>query len=174
MPSIPRSRLDTFAAAAAAAEMVFNATKGDVTLAVLEQAGAASLAGKVLVDIANPLDFSKGMPPSLFISNDDSLGEQVQRAYPDTFVVKTLNTVSAPLMVEPRLLADGAHTMFVCGDDADAKAKVSGLLTEGFGWRDVIDLGDISNSRGTEMLLPIWVRLFAVTKHPMFGFSVVR
>src|SRR5690606_24440419 len=103
-------------------------------------AGEESLSSKVLVDITNPLDFSKGMPPSLSVSNTDSLGEQIQRAFPKTRVVKTLNTVNAHLMVDPGQLADGDHTMFVAGNDAAAKAEVTRLLKEGFGWKDVIDL----------------------------------
>ena len=104
----------------------------------LEQHPKVRLTG--LVDVANPLDFSQGMPPSLSVANTDSLAEQLQRAFPAARVVKTLNTVNAQLMVNPRLVADGDHSVFVCGDDPEAKALVTGLLTEGFGWRDVIDL----------------------------------
>jgi predicted dinucleotide-binding enzyme len=166
-------QLGTFAQAAAHGELVVNATSGDVSLEVLRAAGADHLAGKVLVDIANPLDFSRGFPPSLSVCNTDSLGEQLQRAVPAARVVKTLNTVTASLMVEPGTLAGGAHTMFVCGDDAAAKATVTGLL-ESFGWKDVVDLGDITNARATEMWVPLWARLFGVLGTPMFGMKVVR
>lgn len=165
--------LGTFAQAAAHGELVVNATSGDVSLEVLRAAGGGNLAGKVLVDIANPLDFSRGFPPSLSVCNTDSLAEQIQRAFPDARVVKTLNTVNATLMVEPGALAGGQHTMFVCGDDAAAKATVVALL-ESFGWNDIVDLGDLSNARATEMLLPIWVRLFAKLKTPAFSFKLVR
>lgn len=170
----PTVRVETFAGAAKDAEVVFVATKGDATIAVLEQAGRANLAGKIVVDISNPLDFSKGMPPSLFVSNTDSLGEQVQRAFPDAKVVKTLNVVSAPVMVAPSVVPGGQPTMFVSGDDAGAKKQVGQILGEWLGWKDVIDLGDITTARGTEMILPIWVRVFGVLQTPMFGLKVVR
>ncbi len=165
--------LGTFAQAAAHGELVVNATSGDVSLEVLGAAGAERLAGKVLIDIANPLDFSRGFPPSLSVCNTDSLAEQIQRAFPHARVVKTLNTLNATLMVEPARLAGGDHTMFVCGDDAVAKATAVTLL-ETFGWKDVVDLGDLSNARATEMLLPIWVRLFAHLETPAFSFKLVR
>lgn len=170
----PTVELATFAFAAAQAEVVFLAASGQAALAVLEQAGAENLDGKVLVDITNPLDFSGGMPPRLSVCNDDSLGEQIQRAFPAARVVKTLNTVNAHLMVDPRQLADGAHTMFVSGNDAAAKEQVTTILTEWFGWRDVLDLGDISTARGTEMVLALWVRIWGATRDPMFAFQVVR
>ncbi len=169
----PKVELGTFAQAAAHGELVVNATNGAGTLAALAAAGEKNLAGKILLDIANPLDFSKGMPPSLSVCNTDSLGEQIQRAYPQTKVVKTLNTMNCYLMVGPKQLADGAHTVFVSGNDAGAKQKTTKLL-ESFGWSDIIDLGDITTARGTEMILPIWVRLYGATKNPMFNFKVVR
>jgi len=97
----------------------------------------------------------------------------IQRTFPDAKVVKTLNTVNAAVMVDPRALADGAHSIFVSGDDAAAKATVTELLRS-FGWQDVIDLGDISTARGTEMLLPIWLRLMNVLETPAFNFKIVR
>ncbi|MCU0454096.1 MAG: NAD(P)-binding domain-containing protein [Bacteroidetes bacterium] len=163
----------TFADAAAFGELVFICTKGDGTLDALRAAGAASLAGKVLIDISNPLDFSKGMPPSLFISNTDSLGETIQRTFPEARVVKTLNTVNCRVMVEPSLIP-GDHDMFMCGNDPQAKATVRTILTDWFGWRHVIDLGDITNARATEQLLPMWVRLWGVLKSPNFNLHVVK
>ncbi|WP_404392973.1 NADPH-dependent F420 reductase [Humibacillus xanthopallidus] len=168
----PGVGLATFADAAAASELVINATGGAATLSVLEQAGPDNLAGKVLVDISNPLDFSGGFPPTLFVKDTDSLGEQVQRAFPDTKVVKTLNTLNANLMVRPKDLGADS-TVFVSGDDPVAKATVSELLTN-FGHSDVIDLGDISTARGTEMLLPVWLRLMGALGTPMFNFKIVR
>lgn len=150
-----------------------NATTGTGSLAALASAGEDNLAGKILVDIANPLDFSKGMPPSLTVCNTDSLGEQIQRAFPRTKVVKTLNTMNAYLMVEPRQLAGGAHTVFMSGNDVGAKETVHKLL-ESFGWQDIVDLGDITTARGTEMMLPIWVRVWGATQNPMFSFKLVR
>jgi 8-hydroxy-5-deazaflavin:NADPH oxidoreductase len=169
----PEVRLGTFGEAAAHGEMVVNATAGAVSLEALEEAGEANLNGKILIDVANPLDFSKGMPPTLSVSNTDSLGEQIQRRFPEAKVVKTLNTMNAHLMVNPAQLSATDHTVFVCGDDAEAKAQVTELLRS-FGWTDIIDLGDITTARGTEMLLPIWVRLFGVLQKPIFNFKIVR
>jgi predicted dinucleotide-binding enzyme len=169
----PSIGLATFADAARDAELVVNATNGSVSLEVLEAAGADHLAGKVLVDIANPLDFSAGMPPTLFVKDTDSLGEQIQRSFPDTHVVKTLNTMNAHLMVHPGTLADGDHSVFVSGNDDVAKKTVAELLTS-MGHTDVIDLGDISTARGTEMLLPVWLRLWGTLGTPAFNFKIVR
>jgi Mandelate racemase / muconate lactonizing enzyme, N-terminal domain len=141
--------------------------------AVREAAGAENLNGKVLVDISNPLDFSQGRPPTLSVSNTDSLGEQIQRRFVETKVVKTLHTMNAYLMVDPTQLAEAEHTVFVCGDDAEAKARVTELL-QGFGWTDILDLGDISAARGTEMIMPIWLRLFGALQKPVFNFKIVR
>ena len=163
----------TFAEAAAYGEMVFNCTSGMASLSALTDAGETNLNGKILVDVANAFDFSKGMPPTFSVSNTDSLGEQIQRAFPAAKVVKALNTVGAPLMVNPALLASGDHTIFVCGNDAEAKTSVTELL-KSFGWNDIVDLGDISAARGTEMLMAAWIRLFGVLRTPMFNFKVAR
>ncbi|MGI8608736.1 MAG: NADPH-dependent F420 reductase [Candidatus Dormibacteria bacterium] len=168
------ARVATFADAAAAGEMVVNATMGMATMEVLKAAGAEKLGGKVLVDISNPLDFSRGFPPSLSIVNTGSLAEQIQSAYPDVRVVKTLNTMSAPVMVEPSLVP-GHHNVFVSGNDSEARTQVSALL-QTFGWpaEDIIELGDITTARGAEMYLPLWVRLFGVIGTPHFNVNVVR
>jgi predicted dinucleotide-binding enzyme len=164
--------LATFAAAAAGADVVVHAGSGLAALDLLGAAGADNLAGKVLVDISNPLDFSAGFPPTLFVKDTDSLGEQIQRAFPQARVVKTLNTLTAELMVRPDTLSE-TSTVFVSGDDAEAKAVVTAMLTE-FGHTDVIDLGDISTARGTEMLLPVWLRLMGSLGTATFNFKVVR
>jgi 8-hydroxy-5-deazaflavin:NADPH oxidoreductase len=113
------------------------------------------------------------MPPTLSVSNTDSLGEQIRRRFPETKVVKTLHTVNAYLMVDPAQLAGADHTVFVSGDDTEAKATVAELLRS-FGWTDIIDLGDISAARGTEMIMPIWLRLFGALQKPVFNFKIVR
>ncbi|QDG62515.1 NADPH-dependent F420 reductase [Pseudarthrobacter sp. NIBRBAC000502771] len=161
-----------FADAAAGAELIVNATNGNASLDVLAAAGAGNLDGKVILDIANPLDFSKGMPPTLFVKDTDSLGEQIQRTFPASRVVKSLNTLNADLMARPTLLADPG-TVFVSGNDSDAKNTVTGLLKD-FGHDDVLDLGDISTARGTEMLLPVWLRLWGALGTPAFNFKIVR
>lgn len=166
-----RAHHGTFADAAVFGQLVFNCTKGTASLQALQQAGVENLRDKILIDTANPLDFSKGMPPSLAICNTDSLGEQIQLAFPATKVVKTLNTVNCELMVNPGKLS-GEHHIFMCGNDQNAKAIVHELL-RGFGWQSILDLGDITTARGTEQLLPLWIRLWAKLGTPMFNFRIV-
>ena len=164
----------TFADAAGFGEMVVNATGGMVSLQVLDAAGSGNLEGKVLIDVSNPLDFSEGFPPSLSVANTDSLAEQIQAAHPGARVVKTFNTMSAPLMVQPSLVP-GHHSVFLSGNDTDAKAAVADLQVS-FGWprEDILDLGDITTARGPEMFLPLWVRLLPVVGAPIFNVAVVR
>jgi 8-hydroxy-5-deazaflavin:NADPH oxidoreductase len=167
------ARLATFADAARHGELVVNATSGGAALDALTAAGEANLNGKVLLDVANPLDFSQGVPPALTVCNTDSLGEEIQRAFPKARVVKSLNTVNALVMVDPDGVGGGDHSMFVCGNDAEAKATVV-TLVRSLGWRDVIDLGDITSARGAEMYLPIWLRLMGALRTPKFNIKVVR
>ena len=168
----PEVDLAAFATAAADAELVVLAGNGSAAADMLTAAGAENLAGKVVIDIANPLDFSAGFPPSLFVKDTDSLGEQLQRAFPDARFVKSLNTLTAPLMVDPAQLGE-ATTVFVSGDDADAKATVTEILTA-LGHQDVIDLGGIETARGTEMLLPLWLRTMGALGTGLFNVKVVR
>jgi 8-hydroxy-5-deazaflavin:NADPH oxidoreductase len=170
----PGLALATAADAAAQAELVVNATNGAGSIAMLELAGEENLAGKVLVEVANPLDVSQGMPPILFVSNTDSLGEQIQRAFPRTKVVKTLNTMNCELMVDPGKVP-GEHDVFVCGEDADAKWQVGELL-ESFGWpaESIRDLGGIASARGTEMYLALWLRLWGALGTGYFNITVVQ
>jgi 8-hydroxy-5-deazaflavin:NADPH oxidoreductase len=170
--ALPDIGLATFADAAAHAELVVNATDGSATLEVLTLAGADNLAGKVLVDLSNPLDFAAGFPPSLFVKDTDSLGEQVQRSFPAARVVKTLNTLTASLMVRPDTLGEPS-TVFVSGDDTDAKATVTELL-QSFGHQDVVDLGGMETARGVEMWLPLWLRVMGALGTPQFNLKVVR
>ena len=170
----PKVKLATFAEAAAHGEVLMNATSGMGALPTLKSAGEANLNGKILMDISNPLDFSKGMPPTLTVCNTDSLAEQIQKAFPKVKVVKTLNTVNAYVMVNPAQVGNGDHHIFVNGNDAGAKAKVIEYLKKWFGWKEVIDLGDITTARGTEMLLPLWARLFMSLQTPMFNFKIVK
>lgn len=163
----------SFAEAAAFGEILFNCTAGVASLAALEMAGEHNLGDKILIDLANPLDFSRGMPPDLTVCNTDSLGEQIQRAFPRAKVVKTLNTMNARVMVDPSLVP-GDHDVFVSGNDAQAKSKVVEILEDWFGWKSVIDLGDITTARGTEMLLPIWIRLMGLFQTPNFNFKIVK
>jgi predicted dinucleotide-binding enzyme len=152
--------------------VVFNCTAGSASLEALKQAGGSNLGGKVLVDVANPLDFSKGMPPTLTVCNTDSLAEQIQRAYPDAKVVKALNTVNNMVMVNPGMVS-GEHDVFVCGNDPQAKARVVEILRS-FGWEKPFDLGDITAARGLEMMLPVWVQLYGTLQRPNFNFKIAR
>lgn len=165
----------TYAEAAAFGEMIFNCTKGDGSIEALRLAGQA-INGKVLIDVANPLDFSKGMPPSLIpsLSNTNSLGEEIQKTFPQVKVVKTLNTMWCGLMVNPAMIGGGNHTNFICGNDGDAKTTAKALLNE-FGWKNenLLDLGDITNARGTEAVLPIWLRVWGATQNGAFNFKIV-
>jgi 8-hydroxy-5-deazaflavin:NADPH oxidoreductase len=164
----------TFSDVAEFAPVIFNCTRGDIALEVLEQAGIDRLAGKLIIDICNPLDFSKERPPSLLpqYTNTNSLAEEIQKLLPDAHVVKTLNIVNSEIMVNPQK-SGGDPTMFMSGNSADAKETVKKLLQQ-FGWIDIIDLGDISTARGLEMLLPLWLRTFMATGNGYFGFKVVR
>lgn len=166
-------RVGSFAETASHGEILFNATNGNGSLEALALAGETRLNGKILLDISNPLDFSRGMPPTLFVSNDDSLGEQIQRAYPNVKVVKTLNTLTASLMVNPRQLADGDHHLFVSGNDLGAKEQTIHYLTAWFGWKHIVDLGDITTARGTEMYLPLWLRLWGSLGTGVFNVKIV-
>ena len=163
----------TFADAASFGEIVFNCTAGAVSLEALEMAGAQNLKDKILIDVSNPLDFSRGMPPTLTVCNTDSVGEQIQRRFPDARVIKALNTMRHDLMTNPSLIS-GHHDAFVCGNDAAAKAQVIMILKEWFGWKSVIDVGDITGSRGLEMILPLWLRLSQVYNWAPFNFKIAR
>lgn len=163
----------TFADAAAHGDIVFNCTSGIASLEALNAAGPQNLGGKTIVDVANPLDFSKGMPPTLSVCNTDSLGEQIQRAFPTANVVKALNTVTANVMVDPSTIS-GVHTMFVSGNDQKAKSEVISILKTGFGWKEVMDLGDISCARGQEMYMALWLRFYGKMQTPNFNIFVAR
>jgi predicted dinucleotide-binding enzyme len=163
--------LEAYADAAAGAEVVVVAVNGAGALDALAAAG--DLTGKVILDVSNPLDFSGGFPPTLSVCNTDSLAEQLQRAHPEARVVKALNTVNAGIMVDPRSLADGDHTIFLAGDDADARGVVDRLLRD-LGWTDVVEFGALDAARGLEMWLPLWVRLMQNFGHANFNLKLIR
>ena len=170
-------KVETFVNAASSGEIVINATHGSNSIDALKLAGAKNLAGKVLIDIANPLDFSKGMPPSLLpeLSNTNSLGEEIQKTFPLAMVVKTLNTMWCGLMVNPGMIGGGDHINYMAGNDAAAKRKVKLLLNQ-FGWKDVnvMDLGDISGARASESVLLIWLRVMGVSQSGAFNFRIIK
>lgn len=175
--SNPGVQLGTFADAAAFGDMILNVVEGKSCIGALQQAGAKNLEGKILVDVSNPLDFSEGMPPFLIpeLSNTNSLGEEIQKTFPGTKVVKALNTMWVGLQVNPALIAGGEHSAFICGNDADAKSNVRSLMKE-FGWKDenILDLGDISSSRGMEAILPLWLRVMGAKQSGAFNFKIVQ
>jgi hypothetical protein len=168
----PSVELATFHDAMAASDILINATSGTVSVDVLALGDPADLDGKILIDIGNPLDFSGG-DLDLTVGITDSLGETLQRTYPSLRVVKTLNTVTSAVMVDPASLGGGDHTMFVAGNHDAAKATVTQML-HSFGWRDVVDLGDISGARGMEAMLILWLRSRMTLNNAMFNVKLVR
>jgi predicted dinucleotide-binding enzyme len=170
----PDVGIATFTDAAAHGEILVNATVGGGSIDALRLASPPNIDGKVLIDTSNPLDFSQGFPPFLFVANQDSLAEQIQRAFPAVRVVKALNTMSAAVMVDPGAVAGGDHTLLLCGNDAAARSEVTTLLTDAFGWRDVLDLGDLTNARALEGYLLLWTRMMPVVGTHLFNLKVVR
>ena len=168
------ARAGLFADAAAFGEIIFNCTAGVFSIEALTMAGAKNMIGKIIVDLANPLDFSHGAPPSLSVVNTCSLGEEIQKAFPQSKVVKTLNTMWCGLMVTPSLVNKGDHHVFLCSNYEDAKEEVKKILFS-FGWKDenIIDLGDLTAARGTEMFLPLWLKIYATKKGSAFNIKVV-
>ncbi len=169
------ARVATFSEAAAHGEVVINATSGTVSLDALTLAGKEHLAGKVLIDVSNMLDFSRGMPPACLATDQEggSVGVLIQQTFPETRVVKALNTMSGLVMIDPLQLADGDHTVLLCGNDPAAKETVSDLLRS-FGWRDIFDLGDITAAHGLEMMMAIWVRCWRQIGSRPFNWKLVR
>jgi predicted dinucleotide-binding enzyme len=168
-----RAKVATFADAAAHGEILINATSGQVSIDALELAAADKVGPKILIDVSNELDHSKGMPPAVLASQERCVAEKIQATFPNLKVVKTLNTIGAPVMVNPKAVGGGDHTVFLSGNDPDAKAQVTKLL-KSFGWSDVLDLGDIGSARGPEMYLAMWIRLWGATKTGMINVKVVR
>jgi 8-hydroxy-5-deazaflavin:NADPH oxidoreductase len=171
-----RARAATFRDAAAFGEVVISCTGGMHSMEALQSVGAEPLQNKILIDVSNPLQQDKDGSMVLGFCNTDSLGERIQKAFPQTRVVKALNTVNFDIMIEP-LRVPGDHNLFICGDDGAAKKEVTKYLSEWFGWKpeNIIDLGDITAARGTEMMMPLWMRLFqGVLCHPHFNYHIVR
>ncbi|MBE7511214.1 MAG: NAD(P)-binding domain-containing protein [Anaerolineales bacterium] len=166
------TQIGTLGETAQFGEILFNCISGSGSLEALTLAGAENMAGKILIDLANPLDFSQGFP-ALFVANTDSLGEQIQRAFPDVKVVKALNTVTAALMVNPSQLG-GDHFLPLCGNDPEARATVADILKIWFGWQTILDLGDLSGARAMEGMLLMWIRLYGMFGTGMFNFTLVK
>lgn len=164
----------TFSEAAASGEIIFNCVAGSAALEVLKLAGAENMKGKILIDLTNPLDFSKGMPPALSICNTNSLGEEIQKIFPGVKVVKTLNTMWCGLMVNPGMISNADHNVFLSGNDEEAKKLVKELL-KSFGWpeKNIMDLGGIVTARGVEMWLPLWLSIYGARKDGAFNLKIV-
>ncbi|HWZ21372.1 MAG TPA: NAD(P)-binding domain-containing protein [Cytophagaceae bacterium] len=169
-----QSSTGTYTDAAAFGEIIFNCTSGGGSIEAFKMAGENNLKGKIVIDVSNPLDFSKGMPPSLSVVNTNSLAEEIQKTFPSVKVVKALNTMWCGLMVNPAMINGGDHSTFISGNDADAKEKVKEIL-KSFGWteKNILDLGDITTARGTEMYLPLWLRIFGATNNGAFNIKIV-
>jgi predicted dinucleotide-binding enzyme len=168
-----KGKVLSFKDTAAHGELLLNATHGQVSIEALQMADAAKVGSKILIDLANELDFSKGMPPGVLASQERCVAERIQSAFPNLRVVKSLNTVAATIMVNPKGLKDGDHTIFVAGNELEAKAKVSDLL-KSFGWVDILDLGPLSAARGPEMYLAMWVRLYGALQNGNINIKVQR
>jgi 8-hydroxy-5-deazaflavin:NADPH oxidoreductase len=165
-------KLGTFTDAARFGETIINATSGGGAMPALEGAGAEALGDKILLDLSNPLDFSKGFPPTLTVCNTDSLAEQLQRELPEIRLVKMFNTMANEVMVNPRGLGEDS-TIFLAGNDPAARQTAASLAAD-LGWTDVFDLGDLTAARGLEMYLPLWTRIYSLLGRPDFNIKVVR
>jgi len=170
----PGVSLAAFPDAVDGAELVMLAVGGLHAIDVVAGIGDDALDGLVIIDVSNPLDFSAGFPPTLSVCNTSSLGEQVQAAVPSARVVKALNTVNVEVMVDPTSVGAGDHDLIICGNDADAKSEVASFLRERFGWESIIDLGDITAARGTEMYLALWLRMLAALGTSRFNIRIVK
>jgi len=168
-----KAKVVTFKEAAQHGELLINATHGQASVEALQMAGVDQVGPKVLIDTANELDFSKGMPPAVLASQERSVSGNIQKAFPNLKVVKTFNTMAAPIMVNPKMVKGGDHTIFMAGNDKDAKAKVAEIL-KSFGWKDILDLGDIQAAHGPEMLMALWVALFVSLQNGMVAIKVQR
>jgi predicted dinucleotide-binding enzyme len=170
------AQVGTFETAIQFGEIILNALKGEITLSTLKAVDSMSMNGKILLDISNPLDFSKGFPPTLLegYNNNNSLAEEIQKALPEVKLVKALNTMWSGLMVNPMMIGNGDHNVFIAGNDADAKNSVKEIL-HAFGWipANVIDLGDITKARGVEMYLPLWLSIYGATNNGAFNIKIV-
>ncbi len=173
----PDVNLGTFADAVSFGEIVFNVLNGGGVKDAINACNKSDFDEKIIIDISNPLDFSKGFPPTLSegLNNSNSLGEEIQTTLPNAKVVKTLNTMNCNIMVDPSSVNGGKHTNFICGNNAEAKEQVKSILNS-FGWdnENILDLGDISNARGTEGIVPLWARIYNATQTATFNFQIMK
>jgi predicted dinucleotide-binding enzyme len=168
----PNVKLVSYSRAAKNGEIIIEALNGNAAVEVLSKI-KSNLIGKLLIDISNPLDFSKGRL-RLFVSNDSSLAEQIQKILPDTYIVKAFNTMTVQVQIEPLSVAGGDHHLFIAGNDKNAKKQVEKFAKEQYGWRNTLDLGDLGAARGMEMILPIWLDIMKAKGTPMFNFKIAQ
>ncbi len=167
----------SFDDAALYGDIIFLCLNGEFALDAVGSVGDTSLNGKIVVDVTNPLDFTQGMPPAILEDfRNVSLGEKIQEALPNAYVVKTLNTVNFNVMVDPKKVNSGKHSLFICGNHLDAKNKVKHFLADTFSWdgESFIDLGEIKAARCTEAFVPLWVMLWQSLGTPFFSMKVVQ
>lgn len=167
----------SFGDAAAFGDVIFLALNGEYAMAAIESADADSFNNKIVIDITNPLNFTKGMPPSILEEyREVSLGEKIQEKIPHAYVVKALNTINYKLMVDARIVNSGSHNLFICGNDVNAKNQAKHFLVDNFHWKpeSLIDLGDIKAARCTEAIVPFWVLVWQSLGTPLFNFKVVQ
>lgn len=167
----------SFNEAAGFGEIIFICLNGAYALEALQTIDKKNVEGKIVIDLTNPLDFTKGMPPQILegLGNSNSLGEEIQKTLPNAYVVKTLNTVNYKLMVDAREVNKGDHHLFVCGNSADAKNKVKHFLLDNFHWKadHLIDLGGVEAARAVEAIVPFWVLVYRSIGTPLFNFKIV-
>ncbi len=169
----PKACHDTFEGASRWGEVTLCCVKGEHAVDAAASVPTDVLEGSILIDVSNPLDFSGGFPPRLTVCNTDSNAERLQKAHPGARVVKALNTVNCEVMVQPGALPEPT-TVFVAGDDDEARARVATWLQEWFGWQDVLDLGDLTAARGLEAWLLLWPRIMSSLGHAHFNLRIVR
>jgi predicted dinucleotide-binding enzyme len=171
-----KAQTGTFNQCAQFGEFLINCTSGGGTLDAISSIDSANLDSKILVDLANPLNMIPGQAPQLLYCNDISLGEMIQNKFPSVKVVKTLNTVWCGVMVNPSIIGNGDHTMFIAGNDVEAKAFVQKNILEAFGWltENIMDLGIITSSRGMEMYLPLWLAMMGNTKTSAMNVKLLK
>lgn len=167
-----RATQHTFAVVAEWGEIIVLATHGLSGESVVHSSGAAHFRGKVVIDATNPLVMSPNAPPSLGVSGADSAGERFQRWLPDAHVVKAFNTIGNTLFFHPKL-PGGPPDMFICGNDAAAKATVTQIL-HSFGWSSVVDIGGIEGARELESLCILWVKSALALGNWSMGFRLLR
>jgi hypothetical protein len=167
----------TFDNAASFGELLFLCLNGAYALDAVRSLQLDHVAGKIVIDLTNPLDFSKGMPPTILDEfRHVSLGEKIQEILKGAFVVKTLNTVNYKLMVDAQIVNKGDHHLFVSGNNADAKNKVMHFLVDNFKWKPdrFVDVGDIKSARTVEAIVPFWVTVMQALHTPLFNFKIVH